>query len=178
MTDLHARAAAVFGAGSDGIYWPYDASGGIDHSLRRTDPERFRQQSEGLNRKRLVIIEWAERYGLKASTVQCCPWWLTRKVSRRCEPDNCTQYGSGAPNEDSRWLDHTICWNKNSRPAVITSAPYHVSPESTDRITWWLDQHPNLRSAQGTGWYGFSTTQIIIWRADRIETVEPAVGTA
>ncbi|QIY94196.1 hypothetical protein HEP87_09270 [Streptomyces sp. S1D4-11] len=50
MADLDDRAAAIFGAGPNGIYWPYDASG-IDTSLRRTDAERFRQQLDALSGK-------------------------------------------------------------------------------------------------------------------------------
>ncbi|MFK0154607.1 hypothetical protein ACIQVK_21350 [Streptomyces sp. NPDC090493] len=172
--DIHDRGAAIFGSGADGVYWPYDASG-IDRTLQRTDPERFQQQLADLHKRREVIVGWAERYGLKGSSVQCCPWWLTRKVSRRCPDGQCTHYGSG-PDLDSLWLDHTICWLKDSRPAVITSAPYHVDPESSARVAWWLEQQPNLRSVQGEGWYGFGTTQIIMWRVDRIATVEPAVG--
>jgi hypothetical protein len=170
--DIHARGAAIFGSSIDGVYWPYDVSG-IDHRLRRTDPERFRRQLADLTRRREILIGWAERYGLKGSSVQCCPWWLTRKVSRRCPYDKCLHYGTGP---DNRWLDHTICWLKDGRPAVITSAPYDVSPESSARIAWWLEQQPNLRSVQGEGWYGFGTTQIVMWRADRIATVEPSVG--
>ena len=169
--NVHDRAAAIFGSGPDGVYWPYDASG-IDRSLRRTDPERFERDLAALEAKRRVIVEWAEHHGLKASTVQCCPWWLTRKVSRRCSPGNCTHYGSNTP--DSEWLDHTICWLKDSRPAVITSAPYNITDESTARIAWWLDQQPTLRTVQGEGWYGYGTRQIILWRADRIDSVEPA----
>jgi hypothetical protein len=173
--DIHDRGAAIFGAGPDGVYWPYDASG-IDHRLRRTDPERFRQQLAHLHRRREVIVGWAEWYGLKSSSVTCCPSWLTRKVSRRCAFERCTRYGTSAQAVDSPWMEHTICWLKDGRPAVITSAPYHVSAESSARIAWWLEQQPNLRTVQGEGWYGFGTTQIIVWRADRIATVEPAVG--
>jgi hypothetical protein len=56
MSDIHTRAAAIFGTGPDGAHWPYDASG-IDRTLRRTDPERFRQQLAELERKRLVIVD-------------------------------------------------------------------------------------------------------------------------
>ncbi|MET8218074.1 hypothetical protein [Streptomyces hirsutus] len=170
-TDLHARGAAVFGSDADGVHWPYEVNG-IDITLRRTDPERFRQQQADRTRRRELIVEWAERHGLKASTVSCCPAWLAGSVSRRCR--QCAEYLSPA-SADREWLDHTICWLKDSRPAVITSSPYGVSPESSARIAWWLEQ-PHLRAAYGKGWYGFGTTQVVMWRADRIATVEPAVG--
>lgn len=169
--DIHDRGAAIFGSSADGVDWPYDGSG-IDHRLRRTDPERFRQELADLTRRREILVEWAERYGLKSSSVQCCPWWLTRKVSRRCAYGECEGLGG----RDAAWLDHPICWLKDGRPAVITSAPGRMSPESSARISWWLEQQPDLRSVQGEGWYGFSTTQVVMWRADRIATVEPAVG--
>lgn len=170
MTDLYDRAAKIFGSGPDGIRWPYDVSG-LDRSLRRTDPERFRRQLAELERKQLVLVDWAERHGLKGSPVKCCPWWLTRKVSRRCEVNKCTQFGGGA---DRSWLDHTICWLKDSRPAVITSAPYNFGEEDRARIDHWLTEDTRLRAAYGAGWYGYGTQQIVMWRADRLEVVEPA----
>lgn len=173
MTSFHTRAAKIFGTGQDGIYWPYDVSG-IDRTLRRTNPERFQQQLTELERKRLVIVEWAEQHGLKGSPVKCCPWWLTRKVSRRCEFAKCTRYGSSAQTVDSGWLDHTMCWLKDSRPAVITSAPYNFRQKDRERIDWWLTKDTRLRTAHGAGWYGYGTTQVVLWRADRLEVVEPA----
>lgn len=172
--DLHDRATAVFGRGPDGIRWPYDVSG-IDYRLKRTDPGRYRRDLEEITRKRELIVGWAERYGLKASPVHCCPWWLTRRVSRRCTPGRCTRYGTAVPDHD--WMDHSVFWLKDGRPAVITSAPYHLGDEDAGRIAWWTGQHTNLRSARGTGWYGFGTTQILMWRADRIAAVEPCAGT-
>lgn len=175
MTDLHARGAAIFGGSSTGgVDWPYDASG-IDITLRRRDPERFAQQLADLNRKRLLIVEWAERYGLKGSSVQCCPWWLTRKVSRRCAYGKCTHYGAGSL-PDSSWLDHTICWTKGRKPAVITSAPYHVDDKDLERLAKWVEQDERLNVAQGAGWYGFGTTQIVMWRTDILAAVEPCAG--
>jgi hypothetical protein len=106
--------------------------------------------------------------------VKCCPWWLTRKVSRRCEFAKCTQYGAGG--DDRSWLDHTICWLKDGRPAVITSAPYNFGQEDRARIDQWLTEDTRLRVAYGAGWYGYTTTQIVMWRADRLEDVAPAAA--
>ena len=169
-SELYVRAAAIFGSNANGVRWPYGASGG-DESLRRTNPEQYRWQLVDRDRRRHSIVDWAERHGLKASTVKCCPWWLSRKISRQCDPGVC-DWNS----DDGLWLDHRICWLKDRKPAVISSAPFRISPESSARITWWLAQQPNLRTVQGEGWYGFGTIQILMWRADRIATVEPATG--
>lgn len=164
MTDLYDRGAKIFGENADAIFWPYDASG-IDRSLRRTDPERFRQQLDTLNRKRQLIVEWAETYGLRASRAGCCPRWLHRNSSKRC---------GWQPRARSDWLDHPIWWLKDGKPAVITSAPYHLSDDSLTRIRYWESMHPRFAVAQGTGWYGYGTTQIVMWRHDRIKAVSPA----
>lgn len=67
-------------------------------------------------------MAWAERHGLRLSTAGCCPLWLGREDSQRCHHRApCTRYGS-----DRGWMDHTVTGLKDSRPAVITSAPYHV----------------------------------------------------
>lgn len=171
VNDLYARAAAVFGSGTDGVFWPYDVSG-IDRSLRRKDPEAFEKKLAELTTKREVIVTWAEKHGLKKSTVKCCPWWLTRKTSRACTMAKCTRYGTTHP--DSHWLDHGVCWLKDGKPAVISSAPYNFADEDQARLTWWTSTQPELSSAQGEGWYGYGTRQILIWRSDRIATVEPA----
>lgn len=174
MSDLYDRAAAIFGASSEGVHWPYDVSG-IDHTLRRKDPEAFQKKLAELTAKREVIVAWAEQHGLKKSTVKCCPWWLTRKVSRSCSMDKCTRYGaSSASSPDSLWLDHAIHWLKDGKPAVITSAPYHLEADDQARIDRWTSEHPELTSAQGQGWYGYHTRQILLWRSDRISTVAPA----
>lgn len=169
--DLYDRAAAIFGSSADGVHWPYDVSG-IDSTLRRKDPERFQRELAVLTTKRYTIVEWAEHHGLKKSTVQCCPWWLTRKTSRACTMAKCTRYGDRTP--DSHWLDHPILWLKDSKPAVITSAPYNVSAEDQQRLNWWRKEHRTLRVEQGTGWYGYGTTQIVMYNTSRIKYVSSA----
>ncbi|MEU0355251.1 hypothetical protein [Streptomyces cyaneofuscatus] len=52
------------------------------------------------------------------------------------------------------------------RPAGLTSALYDVSPESRERLSWWTRSVPELRVARGTGYYGFGTNQIVMWRSD------------
>lgn len=168
-SDLYDRAAAIFGSSTQGVHWPYDVSG-LDYTLRRKDRDAFERKLAELTGKRYTIVEWAEVYGLKESSVRCCPLWLTRKVSRRCGWDSDCQSGSA----DRSWQDHTICWLRNGRPAVITSAPYNLNDEDEQRLAWWCMQHPVLRVQQGEGWYGFGTTQIVMWNAERIEHVSPA----
>jgi hypothetical protein len=168
--DLHDRAAAIFGSSADGVHWPYDVSG-IDRSLRRKNPEAFQQKLAELTTKRYTIVEWAEHHGLKASRVKCCPLWLTRKTSRRCSPDSGCQRRSEA---DRLWLDHDIYWLRDSRPAVVTSAPYEVSDQDAQRLNWWHKEHPELRVERGEGWYGYGTSQIVMWNTTRIKYVGPA----
>ncbi|MEU3261040.1 hypothetical protein ABZ694_25160 [Streptomyces albidoflavus] len=170
MDDLNARAAAVFGGAKHFPRWPYDVTG-IDYLLREKDPERFRRDLAVLTTKRYAIVEWAELYSLKKSSVKCCPLWLTHRTSRRCAWDSDCQSG-GHP--DRSWLDHAICWLRNGRPAVITSAPYEVSDKDQQRHLWWRKAHPTLRVQQGAGWYGHGTTQIVMWNTTRIEHVAPA----
>lgn len=171
MTNIYDRAAKIFGSDADGVHWPYDVSG-IDYTLRRTDPERFKQNLDVLAAKRTLLVEWAEEHGLRASR-GCCPRWLHRNSSRRCGYQfkarmDCT-WGI-----DSTWLDHPIWWIKNGKPAVITSAPYHLSDESHGRIRYWESMRPQFAVAHGAGWYGYGTTQVVMWRTDRIKTVTPA----
>jgi hypothetical protein len=93
-------------------------------------------------------------------------------VSRRCV-SGCTNYGPRSASLDHNWLDHSIHWLLDSKPAAITSAPYHVNQGDEGRLAMWAAE-PNLRAARGPGWYGHGTTQIILWRADRIGSVDPA----
>ncbi|WP_031080801.1 hypothetical protein [Streptomyces sp. NRRL S-118] len=58
--------------------------------------------------------------------------------------------------------------------AVITSAPYHVLDTDEDRLSWWRQHDQRLRVARGEGWYGYGTTQIVMWRADILADVDPA----
>ncbi|MET8534025.1 hypothetical protein ABZV67_19305 [Streptomyces sp. NPDC005065] len=183
VADIYTRAAKIFGSNEYGVRWPYEASG-LDRSLRRTDRERYYRELDAYNRQRLVIVEWAERYELKKSSVQCCPGWLTRNTSRRCDIRKCTRYGSGEQNVDHWWLDHAICWTKDGKPTAITASPYDISVADEyeakvpdyERIKWWLAQDERLSVAFGAGWYGSATTQVVMWRSDRIPVIEPATG--
>ncbi|MDH2392969.1 hypothetical protein QCN29_30170 [Streptomyces sp. HNM0663] len=85
---------------------------------------------------------------------------------------NCSRYD--APTADAPWLDHTVAWLRDGGPAALTSAPYGLSPMDVARLEWWPQQDPRLHVARGTGWYGFTTTQVVVWRYDILGDVEPA----
>ncbi|OQD51852.1 hypothetical protein BM536_037700 [Streptomyces phaeoluteigriseus] len=68
-------------------------------------------------------------------------------------------------------MDHTITWLKDGRPAVITTAPYEIYEEDEARLQYWQQHDPRLQVARGHGWYGYDTTQIVLWRTDRITAV-------
>ncbi|OKI16589.1 hypothetical protein [Streptomyces sp. CB03911] len=176
MTDLFTRAAKIFGTNDHEIDWPYGIETPPLH-LRRTDPDAFNARLPLQRAKQEAIVGWAEEYGLKRSVRGCCPRWLQRRSSRTCRPsrggDSCTHYGGGRP--DAGWLDHPVGWLKDGRPAALTSAPYQVLDEDLARIKWWTQQDPLLRYSLGDGWYGHGTRQVVLWRTDWIERVDPVV---
>jgi hypothetical protein len=169
MTDLFARAAKIFKTGPDGIVWPYGLS---VPDRRRTGLSKAKWQwmADHARAAQLSIVEWAEHHEVKASPIGCCPLWLARPSSRRCKFGTCRNYGG----LDYLWLDHPMGWLKDGRPAVLTSAPYRLYDEDRGHINEWLQKDDRLRADFGGGWYGYSTTQIVMWRTDRITGVAPA----
>jgi hypothetical protein len=174
--DLEDRGAAIFGRDRrHGVLWPY----GLEDPERRdypNDPDgtRFDAAVRHARTAQETIVMWAETYGLKRNEHGCCPLWLTRRVSRGCSPMSCSRHGGKAL--DNRWLDHMVAWSRDGKPAVITSAPYGVLETDEERLSWWPRADPRLRVARGAGWYGFSTTQIVMWRVDVLDDVRPAGG--
>jgi hypothetical protein len=131
------------------------------------------EEQRDLEARQRLLVDWAERHGLRASTSGCCPVWLLRDTSRQCGPEvGCK--GMGGDSGSAHWLDHAVYWLKDRRRAVITSAPYSITDAMKDRLAHWEATEPMLQVALGTGWYGNGTTQIVMWRADRIENAEPA----
>ncbi|MER7111138.1 hypothetical protein [Streptomyces sp. NPDC000229] len=171
-TALRKRPAAIFGASPmDGIAWPC----GLGTPRRRTYSNQtvpYEDMRDDRKRAQETITAWAERYGLRRSTKGCCPQWLQRRVSRRCSSGTCVRYDP--PRHDASWLDHMVAWLHGGKPAVLTSAPYGVSQESHARLSWWTEADSRLRVSRGVGWYGFRTTQIVMWRSDILGVVEPA----
>ncbi|MEU2078609.1 hypothetical protein [Streptomyces sp. NPDC013489] len=176
MSELYDRAAAVLGVDERGIRWPY----GLEpppRSLRRTDPAAYEERSARMRERQAVLVAWAEEFGLKLSEMGCCPLWLRREASQRCRPnfragDPCTHYGT--PHPDSSWLDHTSSWLKDARPAALTAAPYEIDERDEQRLAHWERTDTRLRTATGTGWYGHGSTQIVLWRTDRVAGIRPA----
>ena len=180
--DFYTRAVRVFGTRTDEpglpeVDYPYDVdSGQVNRALRRSDPDLYQQQWDELNDRRRLIVEWAERYGLKQSHKGCCPRWLLGTKSLSClgkwrpwsQQPECTYTA------DSGWLDHKVAWLKDGVPVALTSAPYAVSDDDRKRVAEWLARDDRLRVAYGTGWYGYGTSQVILWRADRVENLAPA----
>ncbi len=52
---------------------------------------------------------------------------------------------------------------------------YDLGDDDRERVTWWTERHSELSAAYGDGWYGYSTTQVLLWRSDRLSTIEPAM---
>ncbi|WP_229849160.1 hypothetical protein [Streptomyces melanogenes] len=175
VTDLYERAAVVLGQDDVGICWPY----GLEPpplSLISLDPGAYERRAAHARVRQEVLVAWAERHGLRQSRADCCPLWLGRARSKRCAlfaPDcRCTRYGVSHP--DSGWLEHTVAWLRDDRPTVLTAAPCGIDERYRRRLAYWEQVDPRLRTATGTGWYGSGTTQIVLWRRDRIAHVEPA----
>lgn len=166
MTDLNARAASIFGTADGAPRWPY----GLQAPVRSRHRATFERETRRVQLAQSTIVDWAEQYGLRATQAGCCPLWLLRPSSRRCATGACYNYGG----LDYVWLDHQIGWLIKGRPAVITSAPYGDHHRHDPGIAEWLAKDRRLRTAYGTGWYGAGTTQIVVWRTDRITDTQPA----
>ncbi len=165
------RAVAVFGTVGAGVpAWPY----GLETPRRRpgnVSEERFQAAVRHAATAQHSIVEWAEKYGLRYSRTGCCQLWLLRTVSRKCPPGACRNHGG----LDYVWLDHANGWLLDGRPAALTSATYSRGyDEDNVEIRQCLDSDSRLRAAFGTGWYGHGTTQVVLWRTDRIDEIAPA----
>lgn len=175
---LKARAAAILGKGNDGIRWPYGMGPAQRDFLRDESAEEHDRRVAEQQAKQEVMVSWAEQHGLRYTPNGCCPSWLQSATNRKCRPYRertaCTRYRNGTP--DYGWLDHVVGWLKDGKPAALTSAPYNLDriPEAAERLAYWPEHDARLKVVTGPGWYSPSTTQIILWRTDRIEDVQPA----
>jgi hypothetical protein len=165
-SDLHTQAAALFGTGYAGaINWPYELSG-INHTLRRTNPDAHAAQLADRDRRAHTLITWATTHQLKPSTSGCCAVWLTKRKSRRCENGLYRTYSRTPaclrPTHRSGWMDHPLYWLHNGIPAAITASPY---TNDTTGITQALTLDPRLAHTTGTGWY-ITGTQHALYRTD------------
>lgn len=168
--DLEIRASKIFRKQQGEIYWPYGLA--VPNKQRSLlSEEQYEETAAHCRVAQQVIVDWAEDHGLRSSESGCCPRWLLRNASRQCEPDTCGKYGSG-PRDDS-WLDHPVYWLKGGLPAAITSAAYSVRQHDRDRIEKWKEA--GLMAAfGGPGWYGYGTTQIVMWHPGRLTSVHTA----
>ena len=158
MSDLHGRAVKVFGISNGFVQWPY----GLADNVKGHD---------GVSQtvKQHIVVEWAERNGLKASHGNvCCPLWLLRETSRGCSSDQCMSKRHRA------WLDHRTGWLKDGKPTVLTSAPYADRFEHEEgKILELLHDEPKLGLVHPLGWYGHGTVQVVLWNRDRLESIDP-----
>lgn len=172
MNDLDRRGSRIFGRERGEVAWPswLDSPG---RWLKREDPEEYEREAARQADAQRVIVEWAEWYGLRQAKMACCPGWLTREVSRRCGIDRCTWLGGGAV--DHEWLEHGVGWVLDGQPVALTSAPYGISDHYRARFERWVAEDPRLAVVLGgQGWYGLGSTQVLMWRTDRIAVMEPA----
>lgn len=173
MTVSKTRAIAVFGKNDlGGVAWPYGVGETIPNPT--WTPEQRQAHLEDREEAKQLVFDWAQKYGLRKTDKGCCPVWLQQDRNSRCGGRRpCARFGANA--RDCDWLDHVAAWTFNRQPVAITSAPYEIHPSHRDELERWVEEDPRLAFAFGeTGWYGFSTKQIIVWRTDLIDTIAPA----
>jgi hypothetical protein len=168
MSDIYDIAKRVFGTVHGGVKWPYSLSdNSCDRAAARKEGlEAYNSWCAEQAERQKIITEWAVGYGLRANYTDPCPRWITRKSSRRCSYDDCLW--------SHEWRDHSVCWTLNRVPVAFTSAPYSSVANARKGAAEWVDQNPNTDFAIGTGWYGYRTIQVLVWRTDRIEKMVPA----
>ncbi|WLQ69287.1 hypothetical protein [Streptomyces glycanivorans] len=173
MTISTTRAKAIFGRNDGGgVDWPYGVGATIPNPT--WSPEQRRAHLQDREEAKQIVFDWAEKHGLRKTDNGCCPVWLQQNRNSRCGgPRTCARFGSGG--WDTGWMDHTATWTFDRRPAAITSAPYRIRQSDRDELNRWVAADPRLAIAYGnTGWYGLDTYQIILWRTDLVEVIEPA----
>jgi hypothetical protein len=88
---------------------------------------------------------WIEREGVTATEAHPC---LYRLAGRACPKtrdteDECLPAG----------FDHTTMWNKNGKPHIILTQPYHISPDSMMNwqrlcnqlgLSFWISTSPSF----------------------------------
>ncbi|MFF8279910.1 hypothetical protein ACF05T_28030 [Streptomyces lateritius] len=169
LDDLDRRGAAVFGYNQGEPDWSYETHSHVNFHQRRTDRSAYDREVAEAQAKQEAIVSWAERHDLKAGSTSCCLLWLTRDRSRRCTSQDTCHSG---PTSRS-WFDHPIFWLKDGLPAVVTSVAWSPTEQDRSEIDWWIRAF-SLRSDRGQGWYGCGSSQVLLWRPDRIRRVEPA----
>lgn len=97
------------------------------------------------------IIAWARAHHLRLEKGRVCLDWLTT--------GSCPH---GLHHKRS-WMDHITGWNRDDKPAVLLSQPYGVRGMAIKELA---EIHANGCPVviDGTGWYGYGTTFVSIWR--------------
>lgn len=167
------RAIAIFGRNDvGGIAWPY----GVGEQIPNPgwSPEELQAHLKDREEAKQIAFDWAQKHGLKQTDKGCCPVWLQQDRNSRCSGKReCARYGNHAGG--CSWMDHTAMWTFDKQPAVITSAPYEIYQGYREELNQWVQRDPRLAIAYGkTGWYGNGTYQIVLWRTDLIDVIEPA----
>jgi len=167
------RAIAVFGKNdAGGVAWPYGVGATVPNPT--WSPEQHRAHLQDREEAKQLVFDWAQKYGLRRTDTGCCPVWLQQARNSRCGGRRvCAHFGTQG--RDCSWFDHTAMWTFDKQPAVITSAPYEIHRTYEAELDRWVKEDPRLAyTFGGTGWYGNGTHQVILWRTDLVEVIEPA----
>lgn len=173
MSISKTQARAIFGKNDEGgVAWPYGVGATIRNPSR--SPEEQRAHLADRAEAKQLVFDWAQKHGLKRTDNGCCPVWLQQNRNSRCGgPRVCARFGMNSRGCD--WMDHVATWTFDRKPVAITSAPYELHQGYRDELDQWVDEDPRLGVAYGgTGWYGLGTKQIVLWRTDLIEVIQPA----
>lgn len=166
------RAAAVIGGTQSAPWWPYGV--GVVSRQRYDTDEDYQQHVDERHAMQLVLVEWAERNGLKqARRDACCMAWLLRDRTRVCtRPCRRVQ---------RLYIDHMTSWARDGVPAVVVNTPYNVG-SMTETLTDYakrmtaVDERLRAAWTDQPGWYGrpsgIPTGQVFLWRSDVIDHVE------
>ncbi|MFJ8746696.1 hypothetical protein ACIRL2_46075 [Embleya sp. NPDC127516] len=164
-SDVNARAVALFGRHEDGtIAWPYGIADPPrrNHRTRDDADAAFEAALRGRRDAQRILVAWARRHGRRPEDLGCCPQWLRRRGSAGCPYGECDRW---------RWTDHVTTWSLDGQPVALTAAPYGMDEDERAELEEWVEEYPDLAVAYGTGWYGADTTQVLLWRRDRIRTL-------
>ncbi|MCX4606805.1 hypothetical protein OG402_40990 [Streptomyces anulatus] len=169
------RAKSIFGTNDEGgVAWPYGVAP-QNPKPRDWSPEQYQAHLADREAAQQLAFDWALKHGLKRDDNGCCPVWLQQNRNSRCGGGrrDCARFGMRT--RDCGWMDHTAVWTFDRKPAAITSAPYEIQPGHREELDRWVKEDPRLAVAYGgTGWYGHDTSQVILWRTDLVEVIDPA----
>jgi len=107
------------------------------------------------------MLDWAEAEGITAAPLErhvCLSWILERPCRRaRCYLTTTAR---------QQFADHLSGWLRDGKPAGLVSHPYALDKAGTDALAAITTHHQLSLEVRGEGWYGSSTYQVAIWRAE------------